>query len=249
MEVITVDSMSAYLNACRAHWRFNNRRNVFFRGQSNEQWPLVPGCAREPHNIHDDEALFHEWLSKSGERLGINEYYAKRPLLLLTIAQHYGLPTRLLDWSFSPLVALYFACRTGHDTDAAVYLYKRDKHTPYNVNGMKSHNDSIEIGGMDYDMVFMLSPRTSDRMESQLGLFSLHAKPGKPFEECMQPNDKLVKIVIPANLKTFVLIELDFMGIRASTIFAGDDGAAQEIKETNELIGRIDKMDPKLFDF
>lgn len=108
MEVRRVETIGEYIEACRENWKLRFRKSTYFRGQADADWALAPGCARYPHNLIDDEMLFQEWLGSSEMRLNISEYYAQRPLLLLSKAQHFGLPTRLLDWSFSPISGVIF---------------------------------------------------------------------------------------------------------------------------------------------
>lgn len=78
----------------------------WFRGQANADWALHPGLARKPATLKHEAALMKRF------RQNATTLVPHRPAdewEWLFLAQHYGLPTRLLDWSENPLVALYFA--------------------------------------------------------------------------------------------------------------------------------------------
>ena len=79
---------------------------LFFRGQSNSLWDIRPAIYRESLISVEDEII-----QKATSRVP-SEFYNASDFDILTKLQHYGLPTRLLDVTMNPLVALYFACCT-----------------------------------------------------------------------------------------------------------------------------------------
>ena len=89
----------------------------FFRGQSDEAWNVNPSVFRNGYLNYEHE-LIHNAIRKSPNELAKGLTNFER----LTKLQHYGLPTRLLDVTENPLVALYFACEHNPDHDAAVYI-------------------------------------------------------------------------------------------------------------------------------
>lgn len=93
------------------------RSVLFFRGQSDYSWILIPGIKREDnHNTRGEEDL-SEWEILEGYNASSDnlfEYIAK--------CQHYGKKTRFLDFSTDINVALFFACNEKEDTDASLYI-------------------------------------------------------------------------------------------------------------------------------
>ena len=114
----------------------------WYRGHSDETWELQPAVLRNVHAdlIHQMESIksSNKWDNVFANERTINRrfrneaysYLGHVPAVRLYFAaQHHGLPTRLLDWSLNPLVALYFACRDENNigNDGCVYrLFPRD---------------------------------------------------------------------------------------------------------------------------
>lgn len=132
-EIVNFDG---YLNTIHAVLGGNgeSKRRLYFRGQSKraeDGYPLTPSVARYKHlaslNPTEMEQKECEVLETFSNHL--LTYVQHRPLTAweeLAIAQHHGLPTRFMDWSTNPLVALYFAVRNTGDraNDSAVYVLR-----------------------------------------------------------------------------------------------------------------------------
>lgn len=92
---------------------------VIFRGISDSQYDLVPGLARLKKSDEDTELdLINDFLTRRPDAFnGLSDFD------ILAKMQHYGLPTRLLDFSLNPLVALYFACESKITKDGRILCH------------------------------------------------------------------------------------------------------------------------------
>lgn len=113
----------------------NNFHNIWFRGQSDKSWNLEPGAFRCKGNYDEGSATWHFMLTATAERGRCSTDFE-----WLCLMQHYGLPTRLLDWSESALVGLFFACeeKLYHSSDGCLYILNAERLNFYNPKRRRS---------------------------------------------------------------------------------------------------------------
>ena len=93
----------------------------YFRGVSDKKYPIAPGIYRK-NEKHDEAFYFNEIQVRCSDVFSHLHNLEK-----LTYMQHYGCPTRLLDITSNPLVALFFACSNDFECDGSVYIFSVSK--------------------------------------------------------------------------------------------------------------------------
>lgn len=190
------------------------RPEFYFRGQSDVKYHLEPGLFRKRKlDEHRSVGEYTRSLEKTMIYDFISESCIYRPdirrddyLSWLEIAQHHGLPTRLLDFTTNPLVALYFACISSSNKDAylwiinseAYYRHIKDRTDIVNLDNRsqitKIVNDEIINPIPDLHPVnkgFIQFPRMykpnyyDERMAAQSSMFMIWAASQSPLDELL----------------------------------------------------------------
>jgi type I restriction enzyme M protein len=196
---------------------------ILFRGEKSAKYYPTPSIDRPPAPCREAEERvltdFARMLPSSERRS--NETW----LSLMALAAHHGVPTRLLDWSRSPLVAAHFAvdmnCRESSE-DAAIFVL-------HGVAMLTPDDEPFEwdqVRGMT--QVVAYEPEAiSPRVNAQRSLFTVH-----PPGECAVQSrglSMLQRVLIPRAARQQIYDELHYCGITADLLFPGLEGLSMEI--------------------
>ncbi len=191
--------------------------DAVFRGIKNRDYELVPQIGRlilgtGKSRLEEEKHMFRLFKERA---LPYLDFMPRNDWDWLALAQHHGLPTRLLDWTQNPLVALYFAIEDDPENDSAVCL----------LRGCAMLSTGLHTDPFRYPEAAKFIPDwITRRIVTQLGVFTIHPHP----EEIFSP-DGLDKIIIPRELHRSFKRVLDRYGINRATLFSDLDGLARYI--------------------
>ncbi|MFL5539450.1 MAG: FRG domain-containing protein [Longimicrobiaceae bacterium] len=207
---------------------FNNepfqRGKYLFRGHGSADWSLMSSFDRwfaatsRKRRVKTWEEMFATFRRES-EGTEVDQMVWKDESAAYALAQHHGLPTRLLDWSESPYIAAFFAFAS---IPAAAPEFVA-------IWALDTQN---EVWGNDIGAVILnVSGFGNERLRSQLGRFTLLKAPSDSLDGFMMSiagiENPLTKFVVPSKEARHALAEMEVMGISYSRIFPGLDGAAR----------------------
>jgi hypothetical protein len=191
-----------------------------FRGQS-AKWPLLPKAYRlefagpKGEFIPLADSRMRQWEAEALPYMRDLGPQPATPWGRIALAQHFGLATRLLDWTSNPLVAIFFAVHGNEDKDAEIVVWRFDSEI---YNNVEKHPDQTS------DLVLFRPPHSFLRLKFQQGLLSLHPRP-----EVLVPEPQLTRLSIPAETKSNLQTELQRIGVDHETIFGTLDHLAEKI--------------------
>lgn len=211
--------------------------SIWYRGIANEHMELVPGVVWRNISTETEESLISCFLidGKSLLKGDVNCQWE-----LYTMMQHYGLPTRLLDWSKSPLIAAYFALESENDDDRVVWVMdpfelnriNMDKHEVFVPHkNLKEETNVVPFlprilrqdnaSNTQPHPIAIEPPYTNSRILAQQGCFTIHGTKKDPINLQFERNgsDRIRSIKFCKNSVKKLRSELTLLGVTIDSIY------------------------------
>ena len=255
------DSLVVYISLVE-RLLVNHKLLLWYRGCGKASYELKPSLYRhkQSQTIEDILVLEKDLISRFRQRsIPFHSRVLTDPWEWLFLMQHYGVPTRLLDWSESPLMALFFAVTSARHTlgmrgrpvfneDASIWLLDPEQWNKRAVD-LSSFAGSVlttddpnasaytpvgDIRTMKAFPIALYGAHNSQRIVAQRGVFVCFGKDTRPMEVVYNrehfPTDCLMKVVVRKSKLPQMYEALRRHGITDSVVFPDLDGLAREIK-------------------
>lgn len=232
------------------------RNNRVFRGVANKQWGLLPSLNRCcPQNLALEKHILRNFRKYGYADLTDCHSFWQ----LVAMGQQFGLPTRLLDWTYSPFVAAHFATEdtTGYLMDGAIMCCDMEmvnrllprpladvlEQENCNVFSMdmldRIAGDFEQLSRLsDSPFAFFFEPAsTVNRIANQYALFSLSSSPDILIDALPGVEEAFTRMIIPASVKLEIRDKLDYINISERMIYPGLDGVCRWIARRYAPLG------------
>lgn len=226
------------------------RSNFVYRGGNGPAPRLEPGLIQFGKKPYETEGHLLRNFKKYANRAGSENQSMWN---WLALAQHHGLPTRLLDWTYSPYVALHFATKDSETLSQESYVFCIDYHEtneylpPKLKKILKEEGSYVFTAEMldkaarslrEFDqlgkhqfVLFFEPPSLDERILNQYALFSLMSRPtGNLFQWLSSRKGAAFNLLIPGKLKREIRDKLDQANITERTLSPGLDGLCEWLK-------------------
>lgn len=262
---LVLDSWNAFLNQVdQLGCGSPIRPSYVLRGQADSQWRLLPSLARYLAGATNGKAV--DALEDQLEREFYSQAHLYSPLATairngdamwserLALMQHHGVPTRLLDWTISPMVAAYFACASESARDGAVFVahpLSVGTHVRSNLGYDPASNDLEErVAASPPVISFFRSDSRSDRQVTQQGHFSMATDPLVAHDELLAaallpgvgPSGRDVVAatwIVPAGVNLTFPNQLRQINVAGHSLFPGLDGLGRSLSEAAMIEGAL----------
>jgi FRG domain len=235
--------------------------NFFYRGIADARWSLESSLERiigKKWSAHEAKQFEEYSLAQFQSKFHLYDTENVKPtskLAWLSIMQHYGVPTRLLDFTESPYVALYFALekyRPQTEVDFAVFAFDysaimdcsiahiSSKDSAFTETRLSVHERQDEIfetvvDRFAYEIAWIAEPKQlNTRLDRQAGSFLLSGNRGLRIQQILDSapysNVKMYKFCIQYELYTAIFALLRKMNITSKSLYGDLDGLASSIR-------------------